>query len=176
MSNRFQFDEDFLPVPPAAVDADPVATIKELLYRVACLEQSLGEQRQQAIIDKRDLLLALISLYDDITAIIGRWDLATKAQEAAVMGGVIALGKKLLAILQQHAVQAIDTIGKPFNPETSDIVSKEVRENAPPNLVLREVQTGYIWPHGLLRRAKVIVSAQLYTPSDKGAQPPADAA
>lgn len=92
------------------------------------------------------------------------------------MGGVIALGKKLLAILQQHAVQAIDTIGKPFDAETSDIVSKEVRENAPPNLVLREVQTGYIWPHGLLRRAKVIVSAQPYASSDKGAQTPTDAA
>ncbi len=176
MSNRFQFDEDFLPVPPAAVDADPAAAIKELLYRVACLEQSLDEHRLQAIAEKRDLLLALISLYDDITAIIGRWDLATKAQEAAVMGGVIALGKKLLAILQQHAVQAIDTIGKPFDPETSDIVGKETHESAPPNLVLREAQTGYTWPHGLLRRAKVIVNAQPYAPPDKDAQAPTDAA
>ena len=165
MGDKFPFDDEFYPVPPAAVDADPAAAMEDLFDRVAKLEQSLDEQREQALADLRSILLGLLSLYDQITTVIERWGIATKAQEANLIRGVVGVGKGLLAILDHYQVKPIETIGKPLDPETSDVVGTEEKENMPPGIVLREVQTGYTWPHGLLRRAKVIVSAKKGTPS-----------
>ena len=159
MSEKFSFDDEFHPIPPTAVDADPAATMRDLFYRVARLEQSLEEERVQALADVRGILMELLSLSDDVTDIVEHWGVATKAQEAAVIRGVVGLGRKLLFVLKRYQVEAIDTIGQPFDPETSDLVETEARRNVDPNTVLREVQIGYVWPQGLLRRAKVVVCA-----------------
>jgi hypothetical protein len=159
MGRTFDFEDPFYPVPPAAVDANPAVAIRDLLYRVARLEQSLGEQRVQAIADMKEILLELVSLSDDITNIVERWGVATKAQEAALIGSVIALGRKIVATLRHHRVEPIDTIGQPLDPETSDVAGTEANEHVPAGVVLREVQVGYKWPQGLLRRARVIVSS-----------------
>lgn len=159
MSELFRFDEPYFPVPPEAADADPAATIKDLLYRVAKLEQTLEEQRAQAIADAGELLLEIAALSDDINSIVERWGIASNAQEIALVRSVVALGRKLLAILKHHQVQAINTIGAPLDPETSDVAASEPREGVAPGVVLRETRIGYIWPHGLLRRAQVVVAS-----------------
>ncbi len=159
MTDPFRFDDPFYPVPPAAVDADPAATIRELFYRVARLEQGLEESHVQAGADLGEVLLDLVSLSDDIRRIVERWGIATNAQEAALVRSVVALGRKLNAILDHHEVRPVNTIGQPLDPKTSDVVEVEARDNIAPHMVLREVQAGYVWRHGLLRRAKVVVSA-----------------
>jgi molecular chaperone GrpE (heat shock protein) len=157
---EFQFDEEFQPVEPSVVDADPVATMRDLYYRVGKLEQSLDEQRVQAIADQRDLLLGMVNTADEIARIVERWGVTTKAQEAEMIRGVVGMGRELLAILKRHHVEAIDTLGRPLSPETSDVVETEARPGLPVNTVLREEQIGYRWPHGILRRAQVVVSSK----------------
>jgi molecular chaperone GrpE (heat shock protein) len=160
MSDKFRLCEEFFSVPPDALDADPVATMRELFFRVGSLEQSLDEQRVQANADLRDMLLDILSLSDDITGIVERWGVTTKAQEATIMGAVVAVGRKLLAILKAHGVKPISTMGEILDPETSDVVETEGHPDIPENTVLREAQIGYLWqPYGILRRAKVVVSA-----------------
>jgi hypothetical protein len=160
MSDQFRFDDAFYAVPPAAVDADPAGKIRELLYRVSKLEHAVEEERLQAIADARERYLEIISLHDDITTVVERWGITTKAQEAAIAGAVVALAKKLTTILRRHQVEALNTVGETFSAETSDVVGSELHDDMPANMVLRDVQVGYTWPHGLLRRAKVIVSAR----------------
>ena len=160
MSDRFRFDDTFYPVPPAAVDADPVKAIRDLVGRVGRLEQTVEQQRAQARSELREVMLELVSLADDITNIVERWGVTTKAQDAAIAGSVLALGRRLLTILKCHRVEPVNTLGACLDPSTSDVVGSEPRENMEPNVVLREVQTGYTWPHGLLRRALVVVSAR----------------
>jgi len=159
MGHTFDFEDSFYPVPPAAVDANPATALRDLLYRVARLEQSLGEQRVQAIADFKETLLEFISLSDDITNIAERWGVATKAQEAALVGSVIALGRKIVAILRHHHAEPINTIGQPLDPDTSDVAGIEANDGVPSGVVLRELQGGYNWPQGLLRRARVVVSS-----------------
>jgi molecular chaperone GrpE (heat shock protein) len=158
MSDRFPFDEELFPVPPSAMDADPAAAMQSLLYRVSKMEQTLDEERQQAIADTRELLLQMVALSDDVTRIVERWGVTANAKEAAIMQGVVAFGKKILAILDHYGVKPIDTLAKPQNPRTSDVVGAEVRERLKPDMVLREAQIGYTWRHGLLRKARVVVS------------------
>jgi molecular chaperone GrpE (heat shock protein) len=167
MTDPFSFDDPFVPVPPAAVDADPAATIRELFYRVARLEQGLEESHVQAGADLGEVLLDLVSLSDDIRRIVERWGIATNAQEAALVRSVVALGRKLNAILDHHEVRPVNTIGQPLDPKTSDVVEVDARDNIAPNMVLREVQMGYAWRHGLLRRAKVAVSGPVDSTSDE---------
>lgn len=159
MSDIFRFDEPYFPVPPEAVDADPATTIKDLLYRVAKLEQTLEEERARAVADTGELLLEIIALSDDVSNIVERWGIASNAQEIAMVRSVVALGRKLLAILKHHQVQAISTIGAPLDPETSDVAASELREGVAPGMVLRETQIGYTWPYGLLRRAQVVINS-----------------
>jgi molecular chaperone GrpE (heat shock protein) len=158
MSDQFQFDNEFYPVPPAAVDADPAATMRDLFFRISRLEQSLEEQRVQGIADMKAVMLGLLSLYDEITNTIERYGVTTNAQEASVVRNVVASGRTLLSTLRQLQVKPIETIGQPLDPETSDVAGVEQREGAAENTVLREVQIGYTWPHGILRRARVVVN------------------
>lgn len=158
MSDKFSFDEELIPVPPSAMDADPAAAMKDLLYRVSKLEQTLDEERLQAVADTRELLLQLVALSDDVTRVVERWGVTTNAKEAAIMQSVVAFGKKILAVLDHYGLKPIDTLGKPLNAQTCDVVGSEMRERLKPDMVLRETQIGYTWRHGLLRKARVIVS------------------
>ncbi|MHB1293971.1 MAG: nucleotide exchange factor GrpE [Anaerolineae bacterium] len=168
MSDRFRFDDAFIPVPPSAVDADPAETIKGLLFRIGRLEHSLGEETQQARADLSEALQHMLTLSDDVTGIVERFGVSTKAQDATLVGSVVSLGKKLHQVIKYYQIEAVNTLGKPLDPETSDAAGTEVRTNVPPDTVLREVQIGYIWPHGVLRRARVVVSAKPATGPAEG--------
>ncbi|MBM3188277.1 MAG: nucleotide exchange factor GrpE [Chloroflexi bacterium] len=160
MSERFRVSEALQPLPPTAADANPAAAMRGLYLRVAKLEQALEEERSQATAEMRDVLSALLSLTDDIAAMVERWGVATSAQEVALVRSVVSLGKTLQALLQRHGVKAIETLGKPLDSATSDVVGTETRSDVPDGTVLREEKAGFLWPHGLLRRAQVVVSVQ----------------
>ena len=125
MADEFRFDETFFPVSQAAVEADPAAAMQRLLQRVGKLERSLADERLSALADLGEVLLEVASLSDDITHIIERWGVITNAQQAGLVRSVVALGKKLMEILRYHQVAPINTIGQPFDLETSDAVGTE---------------------------------------------------
>ena len=160
MSDPFEFDDEFYPVPASAVDADPAEAMRKLLYRVSRLEQGLEETRVQALADTKAFLIEFLSLSDDIAAIVDRWGVTTKANEAVIIRSVVALGRKLRQVLDHHGVTSMHVVGKPLDPETSNVVATEERDHGAPGIVLREKQVGYIWPYGVLRRAEVVVSAR----------------
>ena len=137
----------------------------------------MEESHVQASTDLAEVLLDLVSLSDDIRRIVERWGIATNAQEAALVRSVVALGRKLNAILDHHQVRPVTTIGQPLDPKTSDVVEVEPRDNIAANMVLRELQMGYAWRHGLLRRAKVVVSgsAEATADEDEGGDEAAEA-
>ena len=160
MSDPFEFDDEFFPVPASAMDADPAEGMRKLLYRVARLEHELEETRIQALAETKAFLLEILSLSDDIAAIVDRWGVTTKANEAVIIRSIVALGRKLRQVLDHHGVASLHVVGKPLDPETSDVVDSEEREHGVANIVLREQRVGYTWPYGILRRAEVVVSAR----------------
>jgi len=159
MPHGLDFDDPFFPVPSAAVDADPAAAMRELFYRVARLEQAVEEQRAQAVSDLADVLLTHVTLSDDLGRIAERIGIPTNAQQAMLARSVAALGQKVMAILRHHEVAPIEVLGRPVDASHSDVVGEEVRADLPAGTVVREEQVGYRWRHGVLRRAKVVVSA-----------------
>ena len=159
MSDAFRFDQPEYLLPPGAMDADPASAMRGLYGRVAALEASLHETQAQATADMGDVLAGLLSLTDQVAEIVERWGVATSAQEIALVRSVVAIGKGLHAVLARHGVQAIDTLGKPQDPATSDVVGSETRADLRQGMVLREERPGYRWGRGILRRARVVISA-----------------
>lgn len=160
MDRSVRFDEPYLPVPASALDADPAATIRELFFRVAKLEQSIQEERVRAAADVADILLVQIALSDAITEVVESVGVPSTAADAILVRKMTTLGQKCMGVLNQHQVVAIDTLGKPVDPECTDVVDHEVRADLPDGTVLREVETGYRWRSGVLRRAQVVVSVR----------------
>ena len=120
MTNRFDFDEQYMDVPAAAVDANPAQTIRELMFRVSKLEHDLAEKDAVAAGDISEVMLDLVGLSDELTAIVQRWGIATNAQEAALVKAVDGL-EQLQQVLAKQQVKPVSVIGQPFNAQTSEM-------------------------------------------------------
>jgi len=160
VSDSLDFTEEYMDVPAAAVDADPVQAMRELMFRVSKLEQDLANQEATAAGEMADIMRDLVTLSDELNGIVQRWGIATNAQEAALVRAVVGLGRKLQQILTKQDVKQIAVVGQPLNPQTSDIAASEASTAVQPNTVLREVEPGYTWKNGLLRKARVIISTK----------------
>ena len=127
MAKALAFDDPFLPVPAAAIDADPAAAMRELYFRVARLEQSLQEQRVLASAEMAEVLLSQIAIADELTHVVESIGVPTNAQHAMLARGVAALGRRIMEDLGRRGVAPIETLGKPLDPDHSDAVGHEPR-------------------------------------------------
>lgn len=78
---------------------------------------------------------------------------------AALQEGVQLTLKSLLTTLEKFEVKAIDSVGKPFDPNIQEALVMEASDVVPANHVLSEFEKGYFYKDRLLRVAKVIVSS-----------------
>lgn len=81
------------------------------------------------------------------------------AAQQAVQAGVQLTLKQLLDLLKRHAVEAVDPVGEPFNPDLHQAVSMQPSDSAEPNTVTAVLQKGYTLSGRLLRPAMVVVAA-----------------
>jgi molecular chaperone GrpE len=165
MTERLGFDQKPQPVPSAAVEADPIQTMRALYRRIARLEQELetervqrAQEQRQAAAAQQDLLNTLLALHDQLAETIERLGVTTNAREAAIVRRTVDFAQLLQDALARYQVKAVETVGKPLDESTSVAVGVAPDRAAPPGTVLRQEQVGYRWPHGLIRPARVIVS------------------
>jgi len=76
--------------------------------------------------------------------------------------GVELIYNKLLKTLEQRGLKILETVGQPFDVNLHDalLVMPNTDPNAPPNIVVKEVQKGYTLYDKVIRHAKVIVSGE----------------
>lgn len=84
-------------------------------------------------------------------------DLAGKL--SGLLEGVDLTHKGLLATLERFGVQAVESVGQPFNPGEQDALTMEASSEVPANHVLREFAKGYRFKDRMLRHAQVVVSS-----------------
>ena len=75
------------------------------------------------------------------------------------LDGVRLIHKQLFEVLTRHGLCAVETVGRPFDPEVHEAVATEESTTVPANTVLAEFQAGYLFHGRLLRPAMVKVSA-----------------
>ena len=80
--------------------------------------------------------------------------------------GVQLIFRQILDELRREGLEAIDTVGEPFDPELHEAVATEDHPDLPPQTVTEELQRGYTLNARLLRPALVKVSTR---PGEHGA-------
>ena len=152
-----RFNESYYVVPPAALDADPAGDMRAMLFRLSRAESGLEECELQRRNDQQERLIELIELSDRVMAGIDSADASSDTRETAVVNGLVGFGRTLRELLDRHQVEALTTIGMPMDESVAVAVKFESGGQVPVGTVLREQRIGYRWPHGLLRKAEVLV-------------------
>lgn len=131
----------------------------------AARAQSAGVRAQA----ERALLLGLLELRDRLQAGLdaaaawrpsslqrllgGEQRFASSLRE----GSALTL-QRLDELLASHRVRAIETVGRPLDPQHMHAVAVEDAPGAAPGVVLRELRRGFFQGNELLRAAEVIVN------------------
>ena len=76
----------------------------------------------------------------------------------AVIDGVEATERQLLATLERYGVKMIDTADAKFDPNLHQAIAEVPGEGKPPGVIVNVVQTGYMIGERLLRPAMVTVA------------------
>lgn len=77
----------------------------------------------------------------------------------ALLEGVQLTLKSLVATLEKFEVKAVDSVGKPFDPQHQEALTMSAHDTIPENHVITDFEKGYYYKDRLLRAAKVVVSS-----------------
>ncbi|MGH9868172.1 MAG: nucleotide exchange factor GrpE [Candidatus Polarisedimenticolia bacterium] len=83
--------------------------------------------------------------------------LAAAVEAPAVARGIQLVRQQLLGILKTEGVEPIETMGLPYDPNVAEAVVVEQVDGGRDNLVLEEIQRGYLLGDTVLRPARVKV-------------------
>ncbi len=177
-------DDQFTP-PNDNAEPDPFAVLTALQTENADLKDRLlralaeGENfRRRAEREKQDASqYAIAGFARDMVAIADNFARALAAAPAdkladadpairAVIEGVEATERQLLAALERHGVKPIDTDGAKFDPHLHQAIAQVPGLGKPPGTVVNVVQTGYVIGERLLRPAMVTVAMAESPPSN----------
>ncbi len=77
---------------------------------------------------------------------------------AALLEGVEMTLKGFLTTVEKYGLQAIESEGKPFDPNFHEAMVMEESDDVPANHVMQEFEKGYLYKDRLIRAAKVVVA------------------
>lgn len=146
-----------------------VAELRNYKKRV---EQEREQMAQEAA---SGLVLRLLPILDDFERALAVLP-DEKLLRFSWIEGVVLIYRRLLAILEQHGLRAIESVGKPFDPYIHEAVLFEEVSAEQDGLVLAELQKGYKLGDRVLRPALVKVGKALpaaqETPAQAESSPP----
>ncbi len=108
------------------------------------------------------ILREMLPVVDNLERAIAQGVMAENAAEqklAALLEGVQLTLKSMLAVLEKFEVKAIESVGRPFDPNLQEALVMEPSDVVPASHVVSEFEKGYYYKDRLLRVAKVIVSS-----------------
>ena len=129
----------------------------ENVRRIAAREKS--EASQYAVTKfARDMLGIADNFARALAAVPPEARAAADAQIVAVLDGIEATDRQLMATLEQHGVKIIDTTDGRFDPNLHQAIAEVPGGGKPPGSIVDVVQAGYRIGERLLRPAMVTVA------------------
>lgn len=101
---------------------------------------------------KKELAGNLLEVLDNLDRALAR------VVDPEARRGLELIGRQLLDILARHGLEAVECLGRPFNPEEHEGAGYIEDHRYPPGYVADEVRRGYRFAGGLLRPAIVMVA------------------
>lgn len=110
------------------------------------------------------LLKELLGIVDNLERAIDSANQDTPS-DASLVEGINLTLSEVLKILQRYGVQPVKALGETFDPAFHQAMMQQEVEDQPANMVLQEMQKGYVMCDRLLRPAMVVVSKAKDTPA-----------
>ena len=123
----------------------------------ANLKRRTAEEREQTLGLANEILLAkVVALADDFDLAIEH--VPDDVRETAWLEGVVAIDRKLRALLESEGVTPIESLGRPFDPAVHEALSHVPGTGRPEGEVVAEIRRGYRIRDRVLRPSLVAVS------------------
>ena len=134
-------------------------SVREKLARLAADFKNYRRRTERQSAEHRDhgkaaVLADLIDLADDLERAMR----AGEAEPGALREGVGGIYRRMRSILRKHAVEPIDSVGRPFDVELHEAVATVPANGVPPDCIADEQRRGYLFIGRLLRPAQVVVA------------------
>ena len=141
-------------------DSDIKDLQQKILYSQADFENfkklKIKEKLETLKFGNEALLQELIPVLDSLEMALEH---ASRTEDAkALVEGVRLTFNQFLKVLEKSSVERIDALGKKFDPNLHEAVYQEERDDTEPDMVVSEVQKGYLLNGRLVRAARVAVS------------------
>jgi molecular chaperone GrpE len=150
-----------------AAAEDEAKTNYDRFLRAAAELENVKKRAQKDLEDLRkfaneSLIKELLNVVDNLERAL---DVPlTGDSDNQIAAGVTLTLKDLLKILQKYGVQSIESLGEPFDPAIHQAMMQQEVADQPANVVVQEMQKGYMIHDRLLRPAMVVVSKTAETP------------
>ena len=159
---------------PAAVEAAN-ASLRDRLLRALAEVENTRRRAERRVADAReygisDFATELLSVVDSLQRAVASAEDRTPA-DAALLDGVRATHRQLLATLGRFGVKRIEALGASFDPNLHEAMAEVEDDSSPPRSVVSVLEDGYMIHDRLLRAARVAVAKRRLE-----AAPPVDAA
>jgi molecular chaperone GrpE len=164
---------------PAAVEAaNENASLRDRLLRALAEVENTRRRAERSVADAREYGISnfaaeLLSVVDSLQRAIASAEDRTDQTpaDAALLDGVRATQRQLLATLERFGVRRIEALGASFDPNFHEAMVEVDDDSSPPGSVVSVLEDGYMIHDRLLRAARVAVAKPRLE-----AAPPVDAA
>lgn len=112
------------------------------------------------------LLKELLGVVDNLERAIDSANQDTPS-DASLVEGINLTLNEVLKILQRYDVQPVKALGETFDPAFHQAMMQQEVEDQPSNMVVQEMQKGFVMHDRLLRPAMVVVSKAKETPASE---------
>jgi molecular chaperone GrpE len=156
------------PSPAAETDWQAKAAANyDLFLRARADYDNLARRTQRDVamlvrLGKRDLLLKLLDLADNLERAAGSWRTTLAGCQgvdaAGLVGGVEMIGRQLQGVLSSEGVQPVASVGQPFDPAVHECVATWDNPAVDCPTVTDEIRRGYTLDGEVLRAAQVRVA------------------
>lgn len=119
-------------------------------------KRALHEKSRLITYQYEDLLKALLPVLDNLERALDHSQQG-KVPEAFIEG-VQMIAQMLKGVLEKYSVTPVKALGERFDPAVHEALSRMPVAGAEPNVVVEELEKGYMYKDRLLRPAKVVIS------------------
>ena len=113
------------------------------------------DSEQQAAAEKESFIQDLLPILDNLERALACEESTSSEQ---LHEGVEMTLKQLGGLLHRHGIEAVEALGKPFDPHRHEAVAVGHDPGQPDQIVLEVIQRGYCRGDKVFRPAKVIVN------------------
>ena len=145
----------------SVVEEDPTNKEAEYLERLQRLMAEFDNFRKRSDKEKADSYdFAVSNTVTELLPVIDNFERALNVQseDKSLYAGVEMIYKQLLGMLEKLHVTPIDAEGKEFDPNMHNAILHVDDENYDENIVVKELQKGYLYKEKVIRHSLVQVA------------------